>query len=106
MNEESDSKLLPSFEKFFANFNYKATQELKLKERLYDFQGLQEKFKNIVTVGNAVAQLANEELVWCELLWAVAGSLSINSPIIIIITILLLYAVRNWFSMFLTVSLS
>ena len=68
MNEGSDSKLLPSFEKFFANFNYKATQELKLKERLYDFQGLQEKFKNIVTVGNAVAQLANEELVWCELL--------------------------------------
>ena len=68
INESSDSNFLPSYEKFFASFNYRATQELKTKELLYDFQGLKEKFRKIVTVGNAVACLTDEELKWNELL--------------------------------------
>ena len=67
-NENSEVKLTPSYEKFFANFNFKATQELKLKKRLYDFQGLKDKYKSIVTVGNALAHLADGEFVWNDLL--------------------------------------
>ena len=64
----SDMQMTPSYEKFFANFNYKATQELKLKKMQYDFQGMEEKFKVIVTCGNAVAHLAGGEFVWHDLL--------------------------------------
>ena len=60
--------MTPSYDKFFANFNYKATHELKLKKMQYDFQGLEEKFKDITTVGNAVAHLANGEYVWSDIL--------------------------------------
>ena len=68
INSTSESIVTPSYDKFFANFNYKATHELKLKKMQYDFQGLDEKFKDIVTVGNAVAHLADGEYVWSDIL--------------------------------------
>ena len=68
INVTSNSKITPSYEKFFANFNYKATQELKLKKLQYDFQGLGDKYKDIVTTGGAVAQFTDDEFVWGELL--------------------------------------
>ena len=55
INLESDSKVTPSFQKFFTKFNYLAIQELREKKLIYDFQGLSEKFEKIVTVNKAVA---------------------------------------------------
>ena len=68
MNLDSDVKMTPSHEKFFAKFNFEAVQELKHKKLLYDFQGLSEKFKEIVTVNNAIASVVNEEYQWLDIM--------------------------------------
>ena len=67
INIESKVKATPSFEKFFAKLNYYAAQELREKKLIYDFQGLSEKFENIVTVNEAVASLVNGDYVWKDL---------------------------------------
>lgn len=68
MNIDSDDIVTPSPEKFWAKFNFEATLELKYKKLLYDFQGLSEKFKAIVTVNGAIATVVNGEFHWQDIL--------------------------------------
>lgn len=68
INSASETFVRPSYGKFFANFNYRALQELRLKKLQYDFLGLSDKFRKTVTVGNALAYLSNEEYVWNDIL--------------------------------------
>ena len=68
INLNSDAKVTPAYEKFFAKFNFEAKQELKDKKLLYDFQGLSEKFKDIATVNNAIASLVNDEYQWIDIM--------------------------------------
>ena len=67
INLESEVKVTPSFEKFFAKLNFYAVQELREKKMIYDFQGLSDKFRDIVTTSGAVASLVNGEYVWKDL---------------------------------------
>ena len=48
---------------------FQGNTRIEAEKRLYDFQGLKEKYKSIVTVGNAVAvaHLADGEFVWNDL---------------------------------------
>ena len=48
---------LQSMEKFFLKFNFKAQEELKVKKLQYGYQNLLEKFKNIATIDNAIANV-------------------------------------------------
>ena len=68
INLDSDAKVTPSYEKFFAKFNFEAKRELKDKKLLYDFQGLSEKFKDIATVNNAIASVLNDEYQWKDIM--------------------------------------
>ena len=69
INQESEVKVTPSHEKFFAKFNFEAVQELRYKKLLYDFQGLSVKFKEIVTVNNAIASFVNDDYQWHDIMW-------------------------------------
>ena len=68
INLESASRIAPSFEKFFVQFNFNARQELLTKMALYASQGLSEKYEKIVTSQNAIARVENEVYEWSDLM--------------------------------------
>ena len=57
-----------SLQRFFTKFNHDVQEELKNKKLLYDIQGLSTKFEKIVTIGDAVATVANGELIWKDIM--------------------------------------
>ena len=57
-----------SLQRFFTKFNHDIQEELKNKKLLYDIQGLSTKFEKIVTIGDAVATVANGELIWKDIM--------------------------------------
>ena len=59
---------LQSMEKFFRMFNFKAQEELKIKKLQYDYRNLSEKFKNIVTINNAIATVNDGEFTWLDIM--------------------------------------
>ena len=67
-NENSDSWVAPSYEKFFVKFNYDAKQELTRKKLLYDCQNLSTKFEKIATVNNAISSLEDDEFCWKDIM--------------------------------------
>ena len=59
---------LQSVEKFFKKFNFKAHEELRIKKLQYDYRNLPEKFKKIVTINNAIANVNDGEFTWLDIM--------------------------------------
>ena len=57
-----------SLESFISKFNHDCLEEMKTKKIIYDFQGLSSKFENLVTIGNAIANIVNGELIWKDII--------------------------------------
>ena len=59
---------LQSVEKFFKKFNFKAQEELRMKKLQYDCRNMPEKFKNMVTINNAIATVNDGEFTWLDIM--------------------------------------
>ena len=68
INQNSETHKPPDIEMFFSKFNFHAKQELVEKKMRYDFQGLSDKFKRIVTVNGVIASVHNDEYSWKDIM--------------------------------------
>ena len=73
MEEERRAYHIPGYHKqsvetSFRRFNQKMHEEIQIKKLQYDYRDLSHKFKEIVTINNAIVHEHNNEYVWKNIL--------------------------------------